>query len=401
MTGEGEGEGFPRCREARKAGKKAGAGVKVPWLCDEPFRIFFLLGLVASVAGVALWPLLYAGKVSYAVPLVHARVMVEFFLGAMVVGFVSTALPRMTGTWRLEMWELWVLVVLQVVGMVMLLGWGDLRVGDWCFGGGMLFLLVAMGRRFLLGRREGPPAGLLLVIAGMAAAFAGVVMEQISWVVVVGWGSAGQRLLFEAFPLMVMGGAGTVVLRRFFGDEGWGGEWKGWQMGVIGAVVVATAVLEGMGMLVAVCRVLRGGVIGLVMVRSVKWRGATGSLGNALRWGIAMVIAGTVGSGVFLMQRVGMLHLMLIGGMGLVVLVVAARVVLGHSGQGDFLGARLVRVRWVVFLLVLGASTRSVADFVPKIAVTHHIYAAISWAAAVVIWFWWLVPLVVRKTKEG
>ena len=52
------GEGFPRCRHAGKP--KRAVEARVPWLCDEPFRVFFLLGLVTSVAGVALWPLMYA-----------------------------------------------------------------------------------------------------------------------------------------------------------------------------------------------------------------------------------------------------------------------------------------------------------------------------------------------------
>ena len=68
---------------------------------SEPFRLFFPLGILAAVAGVMMWPLLYAGHLGFYPGEAHARVMIEGFMGAFVLGFLGTAFPRLTGnaTW--------------------------------------------------------------------------------------------------------------------------------------------------------------------------------------------------------------------------------------------------------------------------------------------------------------
>jgi uncharacterized protein involved in response to NO len=68
------------------------------------------------------------------------------------------------------------------------------------------------------------------------------------------------------------------------------------------------------------------------------------------------------------------------------IVAVATRVVLGHAGRHDLLTGRMVWLRWVAGLVILAAATRMSADFIPKVRVSHHIYAAWTWTAAVVIW---------------
>ena len=47
---------------------------------SEPFRVFFPFGMLAAIAGVMMWPLLYAGKLGFYPGEAHSRVMIEGFM---------------------------------------------------------------------------------------------------------------------------------------------------------------------------------------------------------------------------------------------------------------------------------------------------------------------------------
>ena len=81
---------FPACRHARQ--RKARAPI-FAWLASEPYRLFFLSGILFSIAGVLMWPMLYHGMLDFYPGTSHARVMVQGFCGAFVVGFLGTAGP--------------------------------------------------------------------------------------------------------------------------------------------------------------------------------------------------------------------------------------------------------------------------------------------------------------------
>ncbi|HET6406863.1 MAG TPA: NnrS family protein, partial [Chthoniobacteraceae bacterium] len=65
--------------------------------CEEPFRVFFPLGLAYGLVGLILWPLFIWGVILQYPGLMHARVMVEGFMGAFIIGFLGTAGPRLLG----------------------------------------------------------------------------------------------------------------------------------------------------------------------------------------------------------------------------------------------------------------------------------------------------------------
>ncbi len=83
------------------------------WLAGERFRLFFFSGILWSIAGVSLWPLFYAGKLTFYPGITHARLINEAFGGAFVVGFLGTAGPRMAGAPRLSIAELIALFALH------------------------------------------------------------------------------------------------------------------------------------------------------------------------------------------------------------------------------------------------------------------------------------------------
>ena len=91
-------------------------------------------------------------------------------------------------------------------------------------------------------------------------------------------------------------------------------------------------------------------------------------------------------AGAFPAWRIGLSHLLCIGGFGLRMLKIASGVLCGHSGQLSH-RSRLPEV--LVFASLLAAATRASADIWPKLAGFHHIYAAILWTLVAILWLSW------------
>jgi len=70
----------------------------------------------------------------------------------------------------------------------------------------------------------------------------------------------------------------------------------------------------------------------------------------------------------------------------LITMMVATRVIYGHSGQGAKFQKWMKPVVACVALILLGMATRVSADFIPHLRVSHHIYAAFCWVTVSIIW---------------
>ena len=92
---------------------------------------------------------------------------------------------------------------------------------------------------------------------------------------------------------------------------------------------------------------------------------------------------------VFPVQRVSVEHLLYAGGFGLLMLLVGSRVLFGHSGELEGFERRSWVARGLIFLAVLAAATRATTGFLPHLTVTHHVYAAVTWAGVGVLWLGW------------
>src|SRR5215467_7577450 len=64
----------------------------------EPYRVFFPLGILFGLAGVAIWPIYSFGLTATYSGRAHALVQIYGFLYAFIAGFLLTAVPRFTGT---------------------------------------------------------------------------------------------------------------------------------------------------------------------------------------------------------------------------------------------------------------------------------------------------------------
>lgn len=369
-------------------------------LAEEPFRLFFPLGFLASAIGVLLWPAVFRAWIDYYPLDAHARWMVLAFGGSLIVGFLGTAGPRLLGTRTFFRWEFLVHLALALAMMTALwlnrIALADGLTGIWLFG-----VLASLLGRFLFARRDVPPPGLPLAVLGLGgAATAGTVFG-------LGISTTSpvhqflRLLYFQGFLWLPILGVAPYLLPRFFGKRsphsfddslsipaGWLRPFL--ESLAAGLLLIASFALEAWGHDRA-GHLLRATVVAIHLSRSVPglvaW-GKVNGLGLALRGVVPCAAGGWLLAAWFPHLRVGVLHLMFIGGAGLLILAAATRVILGHDDRHDCLASPLKWWHLVWGAVLLTAATRLTSEFIPKVRISHFIYAALLWVLLLAFWAW-------------
>ena len=178
---------------------------------QEPFRVFFPLGLLLGTIGVSLWPLFYWHLIIYYPATPHMRLMIEGLMGSFVVGFLGTAGPRLLGSKPLNAGEVLALLVLQLSSACCHLT--RLQVlGDALFLGLLLFFVFTVLRRRSAQSNQ-PPPSFVLVVAGLLNAVAGMLLILFAGRSLFA-DQLGRLLLNEGFILFPLLGVGTFFFCR-------------------------------------------------------------------------------------------------------------------------------------------------------------------------------------------
>ncbi|MGB3120172.1 MAG: NnrS family protein [Verrucomicrobiales bacterium] len=382
------------------------AGSK-PWLA-EPYRVFFPMGVLAALIGVSLWPLFYAGIWPYPPAWQHPRLMIFGFGSAFVAGFLGTACPRFLEAPPLRRCEMAGLLglwwIAQGCFLAYRLPWGDGLAGAY-----LALLLWVLLRRLGPGTSL-PPTGFTLaavsiamtLLVALAWALGGIEGYPRLWVFT-------KLLAYQGLLLLPVLGIGSYLFARILHSPGAEmpklspgrratGVWLGASLVVVSFGIEAMGGLR-MGNLVRFAAVLLW--VGLAVPALYRGRAP-----STRAWALRMAVGGLGLS--FLVRALwpgplfAMEHLLFISGLGLILLIVADRVTLGHGVDDATMarcyGGRSVVWRWLVWLIVVAALTRMAADFTPRLMISHHSYAALLWVAALVLWsipamrLWWRRP---------
>ncbi len=409
----------PRC--PRRAQRKAatpngliGPRLTLAALCQEPFRVFFPAAVLAGIVGVLLWPLMLSGWMTdYPGPR-HARLMIQGFFGGFIFGFLGTSLPRLLETRPLSAAEVFPLLALFLANLTAHT-LGATRLGDALFTFEVLLLAVSFGRRLRV-RRDWPPPGFVLVALSFACSLAGIAIQ---WVglrreLAPGWELLGRLWAYHAFILLCILGAGGFLLPRFLGitprrkfatSAAITPEWRraaGWAS-LAGTVIVLSFVGEATGWnrWAGVIRALTVlAYLGHEMpLEQLRWsrRGVQGFL----LIGLICLPLGVLASSWLPGWRVGLSHIELISGFGLIALGVGTRVVFGHSGERQQLERFHPALTTAAILMLLGMLTRINGDLIPSTQATHYLYAAICWIGGLILWAVCVLPKVLQPDPEA
>ncbi len=396
---------FPVCKHKKhKAKGPRRDGLR--WLAEEPYRVFFASGALWSIIGVSLWPLFYAQQLGFYPNFAHARLMIEAFGGAFIVGFMGTAAPRMATAPKLTLPELiWLFALHQTSAFCHLRLQHTL--GDVFFIALLASLLLCLLIRVVKFRKEAPPPQMLLALTGLACGIAGAtLLLKPATMLDPQLFRLASLLLYQGFLLPPVLGIGSFVFPRMlggdFGDPKTTVQSRTKLIRAIAAamLLVCSFFLEAFGH-ISLGYALRAIVAAGYLLVEVTWKThQAGSLTTGLFWALILGWLGIVLAPFHYVQHVSIEHLLYIGGFGLLMLVVGSRVLFGHSGDLDGFFVKSMWVRFLIYLGVLAATTRAASAWVLSATVSHQIYAAITWTLLALFWLLWHRRRFVKRDEE-
>lgn len=343
----------------------------MPPILHYGFRPFFLLAALHAGLAIPLWLWFLLAGLEPGGPFDgvrwHAHEMLFGYLGAVIAGFILTAIPNWTGRLPLSGLRLLLLVVLWLAGRVAGLAlsdpWSAMAV-DLLF---PAFLSFAVWREVIAGRNwKNAPVGVMLTLFGVANA-----LDHLSAQGLLGH-DTGQRLALAVAATLMMLIGGRIVpsfTRNWLVKEGESGLPAPFGLPDKLALAVTVAAMASWialpdGMAAGVLLCVSGA---LVLVRLSRWRGLA-TVGEpilfVLHVGYAWLAVSIALLGLAILTpafpRSAALHALTAGAVGVMTLAVMTRASLGHTGRA------IVADRPIVAMYVMastGAALRVAAPF--------------------------------------
>ncbi len=321
-----------------------------PTILSYGFRPFFLGAAVWAALAMGLWLAMLAGRItlpSAFEPFAwHAHEFLYGYLGAVIAGFLFTAVPNWTGRLPIVGWRLGALTLVWVAGRLAVTlgaGWpaGLVAAADLAF---PLIFALAIGREIVVGRNWRN-----LVVLAMLAVFAlGNALFH--------WEAAQGQSAAQGFGLRLGLGAGVMMIAVIGGrivpsfTRNWlvkqaPGQLPVPPMRAFDKVTLGGLLLALLLWLVLPDHRLTGvalAVVGVLhLLRLSRWAGQrtlAEPLVAVLHLGYALLPMGALAMAVeiLLPEAFGMAaaqHLWMAGAIGLMTLAVMTRATLGHTGQ--------------------------------------------------------------------
>ncbi|MCQ0091874.1 NnrS family protein [Roseovarius sp. M141] len=369
-------------------------GWQGPALLSFGFRPFFLGGAAWAAIAMAVWILTLAGVLSIDLgfdPISwHAHEFLFGTLGAIIGGFLLTAVPNWTGRLPVTGWRLGALALLWLAGRAATtlpvgLPWGVVAAVDLSF---PIALGVMILREIMAGRNwRNLPVLILLAVFALANGLFHLDAAQGRFAAQ----GIGLRLGLAAAIMMIALIGGRVVpsfTRNWLAAQGDPARPAAPMQRFDKAALVFTLLALGLWVIRPA-----GGAAGIAMLgigalhaaRLIRWRGwRTGAepLVVVLHAGYAFLPLGALALGVAALWPDALAlaaaqHLWMAGAIGMMTLAVMTRATLGHTGRALHAGPGTVAL---YVLLALSVLARLVADLWPGLPLLE--LAAIFWIGA-------------------
>jgi uncharacterized protein involved in response to NO len=370
-------------------------------LREEPFRLFFPLAIVLGAAGVLPWLLLGTGLTAQYLGVFHAYTQTESFLLALAAGFLLSAVPKRTRS-APAAWVEIVALALLVPAVPVAAFFHRIVLAEIAYAAALVVLAQFALRRLaggLAGRR--PPASFALVPVGILAGLGGAALiVQSTLDGAPGELALGRALVLEGVFLCLVMGVGPF----FFGLALHGVGAPDAPSSRSGRAVMAAHALAGLVVLVSLAIEIAGYArVGLIL-RAGMVAGTFGLAGayrfpsrpgwnRRLLWIAGLAVpTGLAAAALFPGHRVALMHLLYVGGFGLMGLTVAAHVALGHGNHDAAQAGRPPAVVAFGALFLVAAVLRAVAGLFPTIYLGWLALAAGVWLAGALTWAAYLVP---------
>jgi uncharacterized protein involved in response to NO len=379
---------------------------------NDPYRLFFPLGVGLGLAGVSIWPLFHWGFLDgYSVP-AHAFVQTNGFVYAFIVGFLWTAVPRFTGTeapGRPAQLAMSVLLIAEAAAFELYY----FSAAHVLFAIGHIGLCVVLVRRFLR-RLHPPPETFVLVGFGVLA---GLLAGGINLAVAFGFAPAGfellgKRLLTEGMILLIVLGVGGFLGPRLLGFAQLPNlqnlqkipqgalrssvNWKFRFSVLCGLALFASLIVQygwnpAPAWIGAVMGILRAATVTVATLVNVQpWR--LPAVRTTLSWSVWiahwLLIVALWLVALFSNYATAYLHVLFMGAFSPLILAVGTRVVLSHGGHslGEEHRSWPLRIGMAATLIGMSARVFAVFASTPESYMSHLAWAGVLWIGGMLVW---------------
>lgn len=388
------------------------SALRIPPFFRLAFRPFFLSASLFSVVAMLLWALFWSGNAllpMYGHPIWwHAHEMLIGFTGAMIVGFLLTAVQNWTGVPGVNGWKLASIFFAWLAARFLLL-FASPHFAWMIIDQAWLILALSYLAIPIMVRRQW--RNLFFVPLLCMLLFLNIRMHGVT----LGWGTVGLRgialqiVLLIAVLMSVMGG--RVI--PFFTARGTQTEpitripwcehlalWPMWLVFLAAVVINPELPSSWFGWLCVVSALAQ-------IPRILRWRSLK-TVRIPLLWMLHLAFYATIlgvlliGLSQLMPQSVSYsiaVHVLTVGGIGCMVLAMIARVSLGHTGRILQTG-KWIQLAFVALVFALCVRTLLIAFF-PSLTMQAYVLSALLWALsfgifAVVFW-----PILTRARPDG
>jgi uncharacterized protein involved in response to NO len=366
-------------------------------ILSEPYRLFFPLGFLLGLWGVLLWTLFVLFKTPYP-GVMHSYLMIGGFLTAFTTGFLMTAVPRFTGTFHAELYEI-------IIAAISLLALPILVIHSaWAASVGVvvchLNLMIFFARRFQ--KRKVPlPEQFLFIPASLLVSLFGHLLVILSSLSLIGAEhlALGRLLAFYAFMLGVVLGVGSKLIPAFTGF----GPFKakaGWRMYLMMVVFYSSFLVQHwLDVRLGLWMRLSAIVYVAMIIWSVHRRPMNPS---KLSYGLWLscwgVLIGALGGALFPSSLVQWNHILFIFGFGLMTLMIGSRVILSHGGFDLQREGEHPWISVIIAMLVMTSLVRLSLLVKPSLYSSLTFVSAVLWIVSLLIW-WKHIGIKARSTS--
>jgi len=362
--------------------------------------------MLLGVVGIAIWPMYYSGVLETYPLATHLRLMIHGFLGSFVLGFLFTAGPRLLDCPKPNQSLIEGFLILSLLQAVF--AFSIPVAADALFLFQLCTILVLAYYGFKL-RGDLPPPGFVLGVAGLLSALTGAVL-----MLMVDFGRGGATayqlsriLLFQAFPALPLIGIGAFFFPKLARtpnpqdlpvNPNLTKPWLVRASFALAAVLVfaISVVLEIQGQH-KVAYLLRAFALAAYLFLETplltRPRGENSQLFHLLVCSAAIVASFAL-IALYPAQKTAWLHGFFICGLSGSILLVATRVIFGHSGNLLLAINSRKPLIWALATLAFAAGARISADFIPETRISHHVYAALFWLVVAAVWLRKVAPKV-------
>lgn len=352
---------------------------------SDPFRWLFPLGIIFVIAGASVWvPLLWNPDL-YPV-LTHQYLMISGFVSCFVAGFLMTAIPRFSQTQFASGLEVGLFILITFIGLTCALQGNE--TGMYVMSGSQAIILLSFIFRRIYYRKVNPPYSFLFIFLGLALWIFSDIHRALTGL------EDYKNLHYEAAILAIILGVGGRLIPGILGHVEVVQVQRSRYEQNISLLKTVPSYFFVLIMLWPLAYVLNLFWVKLVVILILLYGWKIHHFPkerSSLTWSIWiaawLTFVGFVLTGVMNEGEIHHLHGVFIGGVTLITLLVATRVIQSHGPKDKALENKRI-LFFITGLMVLAMSTRVSAFYMPESYLHHLSYSAIILVLGVLIWSW-------------